>query len=124
VLSDLADVARNLVARSARRVPALVHHEHYGRLTHMGALTSRYYLRVTLQDRPGMLARVASILGDHGISIASVMQKRERDEACAPVFIVTHASRGQDMRAALEAIDALEVVGAPTVSYRIEDFVP
>lgn len=122
VLSDLADVARNLVSNSERRVPALVQHEHYGKLTDMGALTSSYYLRVTLKDEPGMLAKIASILGDHRISIASVMQKGEREGECAPVIIVAHACRGQDMRAALAAIDALDVVGARTVSYRIEDF--
>ena len=122
VLSDLADVARNLVSKSERRVPALVQHGHYGRLTDMGTLASRYYLRVTLQDHPGMLARIASILGDHGISIATVMQKDAREGGCAPVIIVTYASRGQAMQAALSAIDALDVVGAQTVSYRIEDF--
>lgn len=122
VLSDLADVARNLVSNSERRVPALVQHEHYGELTDMGSLTSGYYLRLMVKDEPGMLATITSALGDHEISIASVMQKGEAEGGCAPVIIVTHACRGQNMRAALAAIDGLDVVGAKTVSYRIEDF--
>ncbi len=121
VLSDLADVARNLVAGSARRGPAAIRSGD-GRIRPIGEIDARYYLNLALLDRPGMLARVAQILGRHEISIASVLQKEARTGEHVPVIIVTHRAQEKHFRAALEEIDALDVVGAKTVRIRIEDF--
>lgn len=51
-----------------------------GKLVPTGEIVSRYYMRLTVEDRPGALARIASILGDHGISIASVLQQEPLDD--------------------------------------------
>jgi len=122
VLSDLADVARNLHFGSAGRVPALRQYGAYGRLRPLAESEARFYLRLSLPDRAGMLAQVARILGDHGISIASVVQKEERSGQHVPVIIITHRTREADMRQALQEIDRLSIVGAPTVRLRIVDF--
>ncbi len=121
VLSDLTDVARNLASSSPRRVPAFVQHQARGRVRSMDEVVTRYYLRAALPDRPGMLARVAQILGRHQISIASVVQKEGRTGEHVPVIILTHEAAEKNMVRALQEIDALEVVGAPTVRIRIED---
>ncbi len=121
VLSDLADAALHLAAGPACRRPAYIR-KGSAPIRPIGAVEGRSYLRLALMDRPGMLARVARILGEHQISIASVLQKETRVGEYVPVIILTHQDRDENMRGALSAIDAMDVVGAPTVRLRIEDF--
>ena len=87
----------------------------------VGAVETRYYLRLSLLDRPGVLGQVTTILGQHGISIASVLQKEVHAGKHVPVVIVTHRAREQDVAGALDAIDAMNGVGAKSVRLRIED---
>jgi homoserine dehydrogenase len=79
-----------------------------------------YYLRVMAQDRPGVLSRVAGILGEHDISIASVLQKERALSEAVPVVMMTHEARERDMRRALAAIDRLPVVSTATTMIRVE----
>src|SRR2546430_15280150 len=68
------------------------------------------------QDKPGVLSRVAGILGENDISIANVIQKGRGTREAIPVVIVTHEARERDMRAALTKIDRLrDVAGATTM---------
>ncbi len=90
------------------------------RLRPMDEIRSAYYLRVMAQDRPGVLSQVAGILGRHQISIASVIQKGRGHAAAVPVVMMSHEAVERDMRAALEEIDRLSVVAAPTVMLRVE----
>lgn len=121
VIGDLADVARALMGGKAC-ARAMVRADAQGSLRSMDEIESRYYLRLMLLDKPGMLARVAQILGANQISIASVMQPEARKGEHVPVVIVTHDAKEKDFRAALQEIDALDVVSAKTVRLRIEDF--
>jgi homoserine dehydrogenase len=89
-------------------------------LTPMDAIRSCYYLRVMAHDRPGVLSRVAGILGDNDISIANVIQKGRGTREAIPMVMVTHEARERDMRAALAAIDALPDVPATTTMIRVE----
>ncbi|MFH0953460.1 MAG: homoserine dehydrogenase, partial [Verrucomicrobiota bacterium] len=122
VLSDLADVARNLVSGSSRRVPPFVRDAAYGKVRPVGEIETRYYLNLSLLDRPGVLAKVAQVLGRHEVSIASVIQKEARSGEYVPVIVVTHEAKEKRFSAALQEIDGLDVVGARTVRLRIEDF--
>ena len=121
VWSDTIDIAR----RVAHGIPALdTDLPTIGRnplpLRPVDDIRSAYYLRVMALDRPGVLAQVAGILGQHDISLASVLQKvRARHEA-VPVVMMTHEARERDMRAALAAIDKLPVVPARTTMIRVE----
>jgi homoserine dehydrogenase len=121
VIGDLADVARRLMS-GCKDAPVRVQSDAQGRLRSMDEIESRYYLRLMLLDKPGMLARVAQILGKNQIGIASVMQPEARKGEHVPVLIVTHDAKEKDFRAALQEIDALDVVSAKTVRLRIEDF--
>jgi homoserine dehydrogenase len=121
VWSDTVEIAR----RIAHGVPALaLELPSVG----AGALPVRpmedirccYYLRVMAQDRPGVLSRVAGVLGDNDISIASVIQKGRAARGAVPVVMMTHEARERDMRAALAAIDRLPAVAAPTTMIRVE----
>lgn len=92
-------------------------------------IISRYYVRIMVSDSPGTLAQIASILGSHRISIASVLQEEltgtERSEAVepqvVPVVITVHEAREENMLAAMAEIDALEAVAAKSVVVNIVD---
>jgi len=79
-----------------------------------------YYLRVMAQDEPGVLSKVAGILGENHISIASVLQKERGTAHAVPVVMMTHEARERDMRRALGAIDRLPVVATATTMIRVE----
>jgi homoserine dehydrogenase len=86
----------------------------------MEAIRCAYYLRVMAQDRPGVLSRVTGILGEHDISIASVIQKDRAARGAVPVVMMTHEARERDMRMALASIDTLSDVASPTTMIRVE----
>ncbi|MBI4013954.1 MAG: homoserine dehydrogenase [Candidatus Rokubacteria bacterium] len=90
------------------------------RLRPMEQISSAYYLRVMMQDRPGALSQVAGILGRHAISIASVIQKERHHVAAVPVVMMTHEAVERNLRAALAEIDRLPVVAGRTVMLRVE----
>lgn len=122
VVADIADIAIRL-SRGVKEGPTLfAPQENRPTMVDMARVTSRYYLRLSLLDAPGVLARVASVLGTYRISIASVMQKEQREGSYVPVIVLTHRAEEKSVRMALAEIDALDVVGASTVALRIEDF--
>jgi homoserine dehydrogenase len=122
VLSDLADVARDRAAGASHQIalPSKPSADLHAQAN--GAELVRCYLRLALLDKPGMLARVAQVLGEHQISIASVMQKESSVGNHVPVVIVTHAAPEVAFQQALATIDRLDIIGSPTVRLRIEDF--
>ncbi len=83
-------------------------------------LRSRYYLRVTAKDEPGVMADVTSALGDAGISLSAISQ-HETEGQIVPVVITTHLASEGAMRKALKAIDLLPTIQPPTVCLRIID---
>lgn len=84
---------------------------------------SRFYLRLLVADRPGVLADVTRILADEGISISSVVQHEagEAGDAPVPLVIVTHYAPTGAFRAALGKIDRLPAAAAPAVYYSMGD---
>src|SRR5205085_1232977 len=83
-----------------------------------------YYLRFMAVDRPGVLARIAGVLGRNDISIASVIQKERRAETTVPIVIRTHHARQRNLARALAAIGRLDVVRGRPVDIRLEDRLP
>lgn len=125
VVADLMEIAREIGRGQAGRVAPLSYHP--GELSEkplvpLGALTGRYFLRFTAVDEPNVLAHIAGSLGEHGISIESLLQKgRAEAGASVPVIVLTHPAREESVRAAIARIDALEDVTAPTRLVRIEE---
>jgi homoserine dehydrogenase len=120
VVADIVDVARNLKSDSHWRVPAFRPHNGFRRVVPMGEIATRYYVRLQALDRPGVLALVTGILGEHQISIASVTQK-EANQPSVPMVILTHQAAEHEMQTALRRIGELAEIVAPPVSFRIED---
>ncbi len=122
VLGDVADVVRNIVCGSPCRVPAVSLLAESRVMKDMANIESRYYMRFSLKDEAGVVAQYSEVLGRHGISIASLMQKEENEgDSFVPVVLVTHKTVEKKVRAALEEIDALPTVGDKTVVLRIEE---
>ncbi|MFC1514460.1 homoserine dehydrogenase [Candidatus Omnitrophota bacterium] len=90
-----------------------------------GELDSRYYLRFSALDRPGVLAKVSRILSDLGISIASVGQKERGEPASrskfVPIVMLTHKAKESSISKAMQRIDRLSIIKAPTQIIRIEN---
>ncbi len=88
----------------------------------LGEIEARCYLRFTALDRPGVLSTIAKPLGEHGIGIESVIQKgRSARIESVPVVVMTHPTRELALHRALEVIDSLPGVTAPTRLIRIEE---
>lgn len=121
VLADVADAVRNLAMGCARRVPAVFQASSELPVRAMSEISTRYYLRMSLLDQPGVLGGITAVLGRHGISIASVLQKEASAGRHVPVVIVTHKARESEMNAALREIDSSGSVGAATIRLRIEE---
>ena len=124
VVADLADAALNLRAGGRRRDLSAVHAKTPVVFRDPGEIVARHYLRFSMKDQPGTLARVATVLGQHRIGIDSVMQKEAtKNAAYVPVIIVTGPAQEREMSAALAEIAAMDgATDRPTVMYRIEDF--
>ena len=85
---------------------------------------SKFYLRVIVRDRPGVLAELASILGKHNVSIASMIQHEAPDDvgespADVSLIITTHAALAGEMEKAVAEINQLDAVTAPSVVMRV-----
>jgi len=122
VVSDVIEIAQNILYQRPSRPSHISGIAGEGlRLKAMEAVRTYYYLRVMAVDKPGVLSKVSGILGDHDISIASVIQKGRHARASVPVVMMTHEAVEGAMRKALAAIDALDVVGEKTVCIRVEE---
>jgi homoserine dehydrogenase len=124
VIADLIAAVRDRAVGSRVRVPPWgIPQKALRRLPirRLADLESEYYLRVMALDRPGVLARIAGILGRFDISIASVIQKERRAGTTVPIVLRTHLALERNVSRALAAIGRLSAVRGRPVSIRIED---
>ena len=131
VIADLADAALNLKFGSKQRVPPFVSHRLNPSVRTIDEVESRYYLRLTVEDRAGVIAKVSTILGDADISIASVLQREapepkpgqlETFRGTVPLIMMLHTAKDRAVRDAAAVIDKLSVVKDKTVVIRVESF--
>ena len=88
----------------------------------MSELVSRYYIRVEVADRPGVLAGIGKAFGDNGVSIASVIQKETDEKAqTAEIVIMTHAAREAAVQTSIQQVESLDVVRQVGNFLRVED---
>ncbi|MBW2018852.1 MAG: homoserine dehydrogenase [Deltaproteobacteria bacterium] len=124
VVSDLVDVARNILNGTHGRVP-LVGYQPASvkarRVKSIEELEAQYYFRFSAEDRPGVLSKISGILGKHQISIKSVHQKGRDLVGAVPIVMITHKAKEAGVRMALSEIDHLDVVKDKTILIRIED---
>jgi homoserine dehydrogenase len=129
VISDLADAALDLKFGSKQRMPAFVSHRLHAKVRTIDDVESRYYLRLTVADRSGVIAKVSKVLGDSDISIASVLQREAPETGPGqspsdqvPLIFMLHTAKDRAVRNAVAEIDRLDVVKDRTVVIRVESF--
>jgi len=125
VVADLVDVARMLTADPEHRVPHFAFQP--GQLADtpilpMGEVETRYYLRMKVQDKPGVLADITRILADQRISIEAMVQKEPRaGEAEVDIIMLTHLTVEKNVNGAIARIEKLPVVVGKVTRIRLEE---
>jgi len=123
VIADIVDTARDIVRGSVGRISPtgfLPDTRKPLPLKSTDSIKSGYYLRFTVDDKPGVLAKIAGILGANGISIDSVIQKG-RSGGPVPLVVLTHEAVEKSVRTAIKKIDSLSSTRAKTILIRLED---
>ncbi len=124
VMGDVIAIARDIKSGAKLRTPILGYcADAIAELPirAMSEITSQYYLRFTTVDRPGVLSQIAGCLGQHNISIQSMIQPESHASDSVPIVLMTHQAQEADVNAALAEIDELDVVTAPTRLIRVEN---
>ncbi|OGA20745.1 MAG: homoserine dehydrogenase [Betaproteobacteria bacterium RIFCSPLOWO2_02_FULL_67_26] len=125
IVADLVDVARMLTADPEHRVPHLAFQP--DRLSNtpilpMGEVETRYYLRMCVQDKPGVLADISRILADLSISIEAMVQKEPHPgEEQVDIIMLTHLTVEKNVDAAIARIEKLPVVVGKVTRIRLEE---
>lgn len=121
VLSDVADAALDLKNGAKARVPPFVVCARKGRVAPLDKVSSQYYARFSVVDKPGVLAKIAAIFAAAKIGIASVIQPEGHEGESVPLIFMTHEAPNKAMRKALVKIARLPAVKARPVMFRVEN---
>jgi homoserine dehydrogenase len=124
VVGDLIDVAVGRAGLTFKALNLWSPETDQIKLAGADRVRSRYYLRFTIADRPGVLGAIAHVLGEHQISIASVIQHDPGDDtpgAPVPLVMMSHSAFEANIEGALRAIDHLEDTKAESVCLGVED---
>ncbi|MGN6554299.1 MAG: homoserine dehydrogenase [Verrucomicrobiota bacterium] len=122
VLSDVADAALDLKNGAKMRIAPFVAHAKKCRVMPMDEIVSRYYVRLSVVDRPGVLAKIAAIFGAAKIGISSVIQPEGHEGESVPLILMIHDAPNVAMKKALAKIAKLPAVKAKPVMIRVEAF--
>ena len=122
VLSDVADAALDLKLGGKVRVTPFVACAKKGRVVKMDEITSRYYLRLSVADKPGVLAKISAILASAKIGISSVIQPEGHAGDSVPLILMIHDATNAAMQKALAKIAKLPVIKGKPVMFRVENF--
>jgi homoserine dehydrogenase len=121
VVADIVQVARDIVAGVRQPASAAIDESLY--VLPMSELETRYYLRLKVADRPGVLARIATVLGDWSISIDSVVQKQvDEQDGSAELVLTTHRASESSMQQAMRQILELDTVREIGNMLRLEEW--
>jgi homoserine dehydrogenase len=125
VVADLVDIARAQGTTAEQRVAYLgvqLDQQQPLPVLPVSEISSAYYLRMRVLDKPGVLAEVTRILGDAAISIDAMMQKEPQDgESEADIVILTHVTIENNMDAAIAAIEGLSAIDGKVTKIRMEE---
>jgi len=121
VVSDIADAALDLKFGTPHRIPPFAPHDPKGAVLPIDEVISRYYLRLSVVDRPGVLARIAAILAKSRIGISSVIQPEGHEGESVPLILMIHDARDAAMRKALLQIARLPAIREQPVLIRVEN---
>jgi homoserine dehydrogenase len=123
VVADIIDLAQRISGGEIR--PTVAAQDDSITVRPMDDVHSRYYIRLVAADRPGVIARIAGLLGERSISLASVIQKEDvqvsEGDRYAEIVFMTHQAHEAAVQRALEEIQRLDVVSRIGSLIRVED---
>lgn len=123
VAGDIINIARNIVSGINIRVPVLgyVQQDNSINITDIKDINSSFYMRLMVEDTPGVLAQVGLILAKNNISVSSALQREKSNtHGCVPLVFMTHEVIGRDIINAVKEIDSQSFVKEKTVVIRVE----
>lgn len=117
VMGDIIEIVRNIRQKTNGRIGCTC----YAEKPSMGieCLAAQFYIRMTVTDRPGVLAGIAGVFGNHNVSLATVLQKASQ-ENLAELILITHEVIERDLRDALIILQEMSIVGAIDNVIRLE----
>jgi homoserine dehydrogenase len=124
VMADIVQIARDRLAGGGARPHSLGYPVSFikrARVKPMDDVVCEYYLRFMAEDKPGVLGKIASVLGRHGISMASVIQHERSAGKTVPVVMRSHETRERNLTRALKEITRRKLVEAAPAFIRIEE---
>ncbi len=125
IVGDAMAIARNLMVGVGRRSAPLGYLDTKLKnleIKPIGEIVGKYYIRFSAFDKPGVLARIAGVLGNNEISIASMIQSARIADETVPIVIMTHEASESGIRNALKEIDSFDFINEKSKLIRIEDY--
>ena len=120
VVADIVDISLNIANDSKRRILPFPCYDDYKGIIDSSRIMSRFYIRLQVQDKPGVLAKVSTILCNYDISVSSVTQK-ENQSPSVQMIMLTHNASASAMSKAIDEITKIQEVTSAPVVFRIED---
>ncbi len=123
VMGDVMAISRDLISGARVRVPIMGYCEEAVQslpIQPMSEIISHYYLHFKSLDQPGVLAKIAGCLGEHNISIQSMIQPERHDADCVPIVLMTHAAKEADVVRALKEIETFDITRQTPRLIRVE----
>ena len=122
VVADIVSILRSDVD-TENRLPVEKNNLWHKEIGEINDITSRYYIRTTVTDRPGVLGEITAIFGKHGVSLRSVIQRgRIKNEEEVGLVLVTHYTKEAQLQGAINEVKDMESVKEINNMIRIEDF--
>lgn len=124
VVSDIIYLARQIRKGVNKLIPPLAHvrpQDDAISIQPIDELNTAYYFRFAAIDKPGVLSKISGVLGDHEISIASVIQKGREEKGSVPVVMLTHEAQERNVTKALSLMENLDVLTDETIMIRVEE---
>src|SRR3989339_39476 len=121
VVADLVDVALGRAGITFNAMKTFSGRCECAPIADILQIKTRYYLRFSVVDKPGVLAKISGILGNYEISIASVIQHKARENGNVPLVMMTHLAEEGNLQKALTEIKRLDVIKDHTKFLRMEE---
>ena len=122
VVADIIDVALGNSANTFSHLNLRARSQTVPLIDKMDNLVSRSYIRIMCKDRPGVVAKWSTVLADHEVSISGAIQHEDTGpDNTVPVVIATHPARQENISAALDGMEKLDVISGKPVCIRIVD---
>lgn len=121
IVADIVDAARGSAARTFTKLQFFQNPRADLPVLPPDEARSRFYVRFNVEDRPGVMGRICTVLGRHGVSMASVIQKEPHASGCVPIVMLTHVTLEQNFLKAIREIKGLKLLRGPSRYLRVED---